>query len=81
MIRIYIIGLSILTIALIINIITNYISVNNWYNFTNSIIEKESVYKALRDEKIISVIWLFFLYPIFLGLGYLIGEKIYKYFL
>ncbi len=81
MIRIYIIGLSILTIALVINFISNQISISNWYNFTNSIIEKESIFKALREEKIISIIWLFFLYPFFLGLGYLIGEKIYNYFL
>tara|TARA_B100000900_G_scaffold378933_1_gene363444 strand:- start:581 stop:826 length:246 start_codon:yes stop_codon:yes gene_type:complete len=81
MIRIYIIGLSILTMALIINVITHHISINNWYNFINSIIEKESVYKALKEEKTISIIWLFLLYPFFLGLGYLIGEKIYKYFL
>ena len=51
MIRIYIIGLSILTIALVINFISNQISINNWYNFTNSIIEKESIFKALREEK------------------------------
>ena len=81
MIRIYIIGLSILTIALVINFISNQIGINNWYNFINSIIEKESVFKALREEKKINIIWLFFLYPFFLGLGYLFGEKIYNYFL
>jgi len=69
MIRIYIIGLSILTIALVINFISNQIGINNWYNFINSIIEKESVFKALREEKKINIIWLFFLYPFFLGLG------------
>lgn len=81
MIRIYIIGLSILTIALVINFISNQISITNWYNFINSIIEKESVLKALKEEKIISIIWMFFIYPFFLGLGYLIGEKIYNYLL
>tara|TARA_Y100000589_G_scaffold99770_1_gene94318 strand:+ start:254 stop:499 length:246 start_codon:yes stop_codon:yes gene_type:complete len=81
MIRIYIIGLSILTTALVINFISNQISITNWYNFINSIIEKESVLKALKEEKIISIIWMFFIYPFFLGLGYLIGEKIYNYLL
>jgi len=80
MIRIYIIGLSILATAIIANTFANQININTWYNFINSIIEKESITKCLREEGVVNIIWLLFIYPIFLGFGYLIGEKIYNYF-
>ena len=51
MIRIYIIGLSILTIALVINFISNQIGINNWFNFTNSIIEKKVFLKRSEVQK------------------------------
>ena len=65
MIRIYIIGLSILTIALVINFISNQIGINNWYNFKTQSLKKKVFLKRSEKKKIISIIWLFILYPFF----------------
>tara|TARA_B100001250_G_C19302419_1_gene572518 strand:+ start:137 stop:382 length:246 start_codon:yes stop_codon:yes gene_type:complete len=76
MIKLYIIGLSILFIAILANTLANYINLNTWYNFAQEAIQKESILTALQNQKIEDIIWLFIAYPIILGCGYLIGEKI-----
>ena len=78
MIRLYIIGLCILFIAILANILANYVNVNTWYGFTQEAIQKENIFLALKNQKIEDLIWLFLIYPITLGSGYLIGEKIYS---
>ena len=78
MIKLYIIGLSILFIAILANTLANYINLNTWYNFAQEAIQKESVLTALQNQKIEDIIWLFIAYPIILGYGYLIGEKIHS---
>ncbi len=80
MTKLYIIGLSILLTAIIANTIAGYINVNTWYNFSNTILEKGSFLKALKEQSIIDFLWLFFLYPLTLGFGYLIAEKLFNIF-
>ena len=79
MMRLYIIGLFILLIAIIANTVANYINLNTWYGFAQEAIQKENVLTALKNQKIENLIWLFIAYPIILGSGYLIGEKIHSY--
>tara|TARA_Y100000588_G_C13471478_1_gene592750 strand:+ start:287 stop:523 length:237 start_codon:yes stop_codon:yes gene_type:complete len=74
--RIYIIGTSILIIAIIANIIVDKLGLSTWYSFGNQFAKKGLL--AVNEVGILSCLWLFILYPLTLGLGYLIGEKIYK---
>ncbi len=76
MIKLYIIGLFILLIAIAANSTATYINLNTWYGFAQEAIQKESVLTALKNQKIEDLIWLFIAYPMILGSGYLIGEKI-----
>lgn len=80
MTKLYIIGLSILLTAIIANTIAGYINVNTWYNFSNTILEKGSFLKALKEQSTIDFLWLFFLYPLTLGFGYLIAENLFNIF-
>jgi len=80
MTKLYIIGLSVLLTAILANTIVSYININTWYNFSNTILEKESFLKALKEQSILDILWLFFLYPLTLGLGYLVGEKLFNIF-
>tara|TARA_B100001250_G_C19520246_1_gene665691 strand:- start:126 stop:371 length:246 start_codon:yes stop_codon:yes gene_type:complete len=80
MIKLYIIGLSILLTAILANTIAGYININTWYGFSNLILEKGSFLKALKEQSIIDILWLFFLYPLTLGFGYLIAEKLFNIF-
>ena len=78
MIRLYIIGLSILFIAIAANAIANYINLNTWYRFIQEVMQKDNILETLKDQKIEDLIWLLIIYPTILGAGYLIGEKIYS---
>ena len=78
MIRLYIIGLSILFIAILANTIANYINLNTWHGLVQEIIQKESVLKTLKNQNIKDLVWLLILYPTILGTGYLIGDRIYS---
>tara|TARA_B100000965_G_C19443594_1_gene692010 strand:+ start:293 stop:538 length:246 start_codon:yes stop_codon:yes gene_type:complete len=80
MTKLYIIGLSILLTAILVNTIAGYININTWYNFSNTILEKASFVKALKEQSILDILWLFFLYPLTLGFGYLVGEKLFNIF-
>lgn len=69
--KIFLIGFIILFFAIIINLIANYFNINGWYSFLNSINDiglKESFLK----QSLISLVFLFLIYPFLLGLvGYL----------
>ena len=51
MIKLYIIGLSILFIAILANTLASYINLNTWYGFAQEIIQKESLLKTLENQK------------------------------
>ena len=80
MIKLYLIGVSILLTAILANIIADYISLTTWYKFSNIILEKGSFLKALKEQTILDVLWLFFTYPLILAIGYLISEKLFNIF-
>ena len=77
MLRIYIIGISILLIAIVINIIAEYFNLTTWYEFI-SLLSSEGMLD-LRKVGFINCIYLFIIYPMLLGLGYKLGNKIYYY--
>ena len=80
MTKLYIIGICILLIAIIANTIANYINITTWYNFYNTILEKESLLKAIQSQSVFNLFWLFFIYPFILGTAYLIGEELFNIF-
>ena len=75
MVRIYVIGISILIVAIIANFFAKIIGISTWYDFLNSFTDSTT-----SNFKFIDYIWLFFIYPIILGLGYFLGELISNFF-
>ena len=78
MLRIYIIGVSILLIAIIVNVVIGKIGLSTWYDFGPQFFKRGFV--VIKEVGFLSSIWLFFLYPIVLAFGYIIGDKIYNLF-
>ena len=78
MLRIYIIGLSILVFAIVVNVLISKFGISTWYDFGQELSKSGS--SAIKDAGIVNLIWLFLLYPICLGLSVIIGEKIYSLF-
>ena len=78
MLRIYIIGLSILVFAIVVNVLVSRFGISTWYDFGQELSKTGA--NALKDAGIVNLIWLFLLYPICLGLSVIIGEKIYGLF-
>ena len=76
MLRIYIIGVAILLIAIIANIIVGKLDISTWYDFGPTLSSKG--FLAIKEAGLLSVLWLFIIYPIILACGYLIGDKLYK---
>lgn len=75
MVRIYVIGISILIVAIIANFFAKIIGISTWYDFLNSFTDSTT-----SNFKFIDYLWLFFIYPIILGLGYFLGELISNFF-
>jgi len=71
MVRLYIIGISILLVAIISNFIVSKLGVASWYDFLENITKNEP-----NNLSLIDYLWLFLLYPLCLGLGYLLGDYI-----
>ena len=78
MTKLYFIGVIILLTAIISNTIAGFFNFNTWYNFSNISIEKGSFIEALKSQNIKDIFWLFFIYPLLLGFGYLISEKLFN---
>ena len=75
MIRIYTIGLAILIIAIIANGIVVKLGLKSWYDFINLLTDQGL--SALKEISIIDYFWLLIGYPLVLGLGYYLGDKLY----
>ena len=75
MVRIYVIGISILIVAIIANFFAKIIGISTWYDFLNSFTDTTT-----SNFKFIDYLWLFFIYPIILGFGYFLGELISNFF-
>ena len=78
MLRIYIIGVCVLLIAIIANVIIGKIGLSTRYDFGPQFIKRGFI--VIKEVGFFSIIWLFILYPLVLGLGYIIGDKIYNFF-
>lgn len=71
MVRIYIIGITILFVAIIANGVAKYFGILTWYDFVKSFSEESS-----KNFSILNYLWLFIIYPFLLGLGYLLGDSV-----
>ena len=71
MVRIYIIGITILLVAIIANGVAKYLGFLTWYDFIESFSEQSS-----KNFSILNYLWLFIIYPLILGLGYLLGDSV-----
>ncbi len=78
MIRIYIIGVCILMIAIIANVIVGKVGLSTWYDFGPQFFKRGFV--VVKEVGFFSTLWLFFLYPLVLAFGYILGDFIYKLF-
>lgn len=74
MIRLYIIGLAILIIAIIANGIIVKLGLKSWYDFIELLSKDGSA--AFAKLNIVDYLWLIIGYPLILGFGYWLGEKI-----
>ena len=78
MIRIYIIGVCILMIAIIANVIVGKVGLSTWYDFGPQFFKRGFV--VVKEVGFFSTLWLFFLYPLVLAFGYILGDFICKLF-
>ncbi|WP_422107640.1 DUF7672 family protein [Winogradskyella sp.] len=78
MMRLYIIGLTILIIAILANGLILKFGMISWYDFISLLSKSGS--NAFSKLSIIDYLWLFIGYPLTLGFGYWLGEKIYSLF-
>ncbi|MEC7863525.1 MAG: hypothetical protein VYB55_00495 [Bacteroidota bacterium] len=78
MLRIYIIGISILLIAIISNVVVGKLGISTWYDFGPQFFKRGLI--VLKEVGVLSSVWLFILYPLVLALGYILGDKIYNLF-
>lgn len=75
MIRLYIIGVSILIIAIIANALVVKIGIKSWYDFIELL--NEFGKNAFGKLGVIDYLWLFIGYPFVLSFGYWVGSKLY----
>lgn len=78
MLRLYIIGVSILIVAIGINGLILKLGITSWYEFIN-LVTKEGA-SGLSKLNLLDYLWLFLGYPLILGLAYWLGDKIYNLF-
>ena len=74
--RLFCTGYFILLLAIFANLIANYLNICTWYKFSQQIAQN-GISNAIFQQDIISILWLFVIYPILLTLGHKIGEKVY----
>jgi hypothetical protein len=77
MLRLYIIGIAILIIAILANGIIIKLGLKSWYDFIE-LLSKNGI-SAFTSLAFIDLIWLFIGYPLILGLGYWVGDKVYSF--
>ena len=76
MLRIYIIGLTILLIAIFANVIVAKLGLSTWYDFGPQFFING--FSEIKEVGLLNFFWLFILYPLVLAFGYIIGDKIYN---
>ncbi len=78
LIHLLITGNTILTGAILANLFANYFNICTWYKFYENILVN-GLSVALFQQNILSLCWLFVIYPIILSVSYILGEKIYQF--
>ncbi|HAB28096.1 MAG: hypothetical protein CMP05_12375 [Xanthomarina sp.] len=78
MVKLYIIGISILLVAIIANAVAIKIGLKSWYVFIQLL--SDIGLSAFRELNLWDYFWMFLGYPLTLGLGYLLGAKLYAIF-
>jgi len=76
MTKLFLIGRAILLGAIVLNGIIAKWGIVGWYDFINLLMQKGS--KALGGLRIVDYAWLFFAYPMLLGVSYKAGEWLYN---
>ena len=76
-IKLLITGYSILITAILANLIANLLDVCTWYDVYKSI-TNTNIKTTLNSLNLFSMLWLFFIYPLLLSIGYIIGCRIYE---
>lgn len=74
-IRIYIIGISVLVLAIGANTLAKGIGLKTWYDFLLGLSEKG--WDALQ-LRVLDLLWLFVLYPLALGGSATLGDWLYE---
>jgi hypothetical protein len=67
MIKIYILGLVVLVSAILFNGLAVKLNLVSWYDFLNRAIASGS--KVWQTLRFVDLLWLFFVYPMLLGLA------------
>jgi hypothetical protein len=75
MIKVFMIGWIILLTAILLNGLIAKWGLIGWYDFINLLIQKGS--QALSTLRVADYVWLFFAYPMLLGMSYKAGEWLY----
>ena len=76
MVRIYIIGISVLIVAIIANFLAGKLGLKTWYDLFNALGGSDDI--AISAFGIADYIWLIFVYPLCLGFGYILGDKLFN---
>ena len=74
MIRFYLVGLLILFTAIMANYLVGKLQLKSWYELINGLISTSNYWSKLTIK---DGLWLFFFYPLLLGLGSSLGNFIY----
>jgi hypothetical protein len=68
----FVIGVAILVVAILVNVLATVGGVSTWYGFLADI-RDHGLLAAIRNEGVLSLLFLFLLYPLLLGLtGYFV---------
>jgi hypothetical protein len=66
--QLWVVGLAILVVAIAANALATMAGLSTWYGFFGAI-QDHGLVAALRKERLISLLFLFLLYPFALGLA------------
>ena len=80
LIKILLNGYCILATAIILNMVAFYLDIYTWYDLIKDL-SKNSFKKCMDSHSFINVIWLYYIYPTCLALGYIISEKLHHCFI
>lgn len=74
--KLYIIGLTILLVAILANFIAAKLGLMSWYDFLNLLTANGTA--TFKEVRFFDYLWLFIIYPLTLGSGYWIGHKLFQ---